>query len=276
MKLYKTKDSAYVEISGEFFSLGSANWDDLVNSDNVPAAIEAAKQPDPDPGFSATDDRIVAPIASQEVWAAGVTYYRSRTARMEESEEAGGGSFYDRVYDADRPEIFPKSNVHRTVGPGQNVRIRADSEWNVPEPELTPLLNNSGKVVGYTVGNDMSSRDIEGENPLYLPQGKIWDGSCALGPCVLVEPEPLPPSSAIELTITRGGEVAFSGDPKLEQLKRTVPELAGYLFRECSFPHGCFLMTGTGIVPPNEFTLQSGDTIRISIDGIGTLENSVA
>jgi 2-dehydro-3-deoxy-D-arabinonate dehydratase len=195
---------------------------------------------------------------------------------MEESEDAGGGSFYDRVYDADRPEIFPKSNAHRAVGPGQNVRIRADSKWNVPEPELTALINRAGKVVGYTVGNDMSSRDIEGENPLYLPQGKIWDASCALGPCVLVEPEPMPPSTTVEIEITRDGQTVFSDNCKLEQLKRKVPELASYVYRECSFPQGCLLMTGTGIVPPNEFTLHSGDRIRISIEGIGTLENSVA
>jgi len=218
----------------------------------------------------------IAPLEEQEVWAAGVTYFRSRTARMAESEAAGGMSFYDRVYSAERPELFFKSTPHRTVGPGAPVRIRHDSKWNVPEPELTLLVSPKGKILGYTVGNDMSSRDIEGENPLYLPQAKVYDGSCALGPGILVAAEPLPRTTAIGIEIRRAGAVAFSDRTTLEAMKRDPAELVQYLFRENTFPNGCFLLTGTGIVPPHEFTLASGDEISITIDGIGTLTNPVA
>jgi 2-dehydro-3-deoxy-D-arabinonate dehydratase len=219
---------------------------------------------------------LIAPIEDQEVWAAGVTYFRSRTARMEESQVGGGQSFYDRVYTAERPELFFKSTPHRTVGPGSPVRIRYDSKWNVPEPELTLLVSPKGKILGYTVGNDMSSRDIEGENPLYLPQAKVYDGSCALGPGILVTNGPLPPTTAIQLTIRRAGEVAFTDATSLAAMKRNPAELVEYLFRENTFPNGCFLLTGTGIVPPNSFTLASGDEISIAIEGIGTLTNPVA
>jgi 2-dehydro-3-deoxy-D-arabinonate dehydratase len=219
---------------------------------------------------------LVAPIEEQEVWAAGVTYYRSRTARMAESEASGGMSFYDRVYTAERPELFFKSTPHRTVGLGAPVRIRRDSKWNVPEPELTLLVSPKGKILGYTVGNDMSSRDIEGENPLYLPQAKVYDGSCALGPGILVTNEPLGPSTAIRIEIRRAGSVEFSDRTTLEAMKRNPAELVEYLFRENTFPNGCFLLTGTGIVPPHSFTLASGDEIAITIDGIGTLTNPVA
>lgn len=220
-------------------------------------------------------DTILAPIAEQEVWAAGVTYYRSRTARMEESQTAGGGTFYDRVYQAERPELFFKASAHKVVGPGANVHIRRDSKWNVPEPEFTLLLSPSGKIIGYTIGNDMSSRDIEGENPLYLPQAKVYDRSCALGPCILVQDELPPAETRIALEILRAGQSVFSGETNLAQLKREPRVLAHYLFRENSFPHGCFLLTGTGIVPPDSFSLQPGDIVRIDIDGIGTLENTV-
>jgi 2-dehydro-3-deoxy-D-arabinonate dehydratase len=205
-----------------------------------------------------------------------VTYYRSRTARMAESEAAGGMSFYDRVYTAERPELFFKSTPHRTVGPGARVRIRRDSKWNVPEPELTLLVSPKAKILGYTVGNDMSSRDIEGENPLYLPQAKVYDGSCAIGPGILIANAPLPPSTAIHIEIRRSGSVAFSDSTKLEVMKRDPVELVEYLFRENTFPNGCFLLTGTGIVPPHEFTLAPGDEIAITIDQIGTLTNFVA
>ncbi len=216
-----------------------------------------------------------APIGTQEVWAAGVTYLRSRTARMEESKDTGGGTFYDKVYHAARPELFFKGTPHRVAAPGQAVRIRADSQWNVPEPELTLALNHQGKLFGYTIGNDMSSRDIEGENPLYLPQAKVYDRSTALGPCLLITGEILPPQTRIAIEIRRCGTTVFSGTTELNQLKRTFAELAEFLFRDNSFPNGTYLMTGTGIVPPDDFTLQTADEIRITIEPIGTLINPV-
>ena len=218
--------------------------------------------------------RPLAPVGSQEVWAAGVTYYRSRTARMEESEQAGGDRFYDLVYDADRPELFFKATARRIQGPGDPVGIRSDSAWDVPEPELTLAINAEGQVFGATVGNDMSSRSIEGENPLYLPQAKVYSGSASLGPCLLVGSLP-GPETEITLRISRNGTEAFHGITDLSQLKRTYDELAGFLYRENDFPDGALLMTGTGIVPDHPFTLQPGDIIRISISGIGTLENTV-
>jgi 2-dehydro-3-deoxy-D-arabinonate dehydratase len=218
---------------------------------------------------------LLPPIEHQEVWAAGVTYFRSRSARMAESQSAGGGDFYDRVYSADRPELFMKSTAHRVVGHEAPVRIRRDSKWNVPEPELTLLVSPAGKITGYTIGNDMSSRDIEGENPLYLPQAKTYDGCCALGPGILVTRDPLDPSTTIQLTIKRGAETAFAESTTLAALKRKPEELVEFLYRESSFPNGAFLLTGTGIVPPDSFTLLPGDRVEISIDGIGTLSNPV-
>jgi len=218
---------------------------------------------------------LLAPVVSQEVWAAGVTYFKSRDARMEESKDAAGGDFYARVYEAERPELFFKSTAHRVVGPGGRVRLRADAQWNVPEPELTLAVSAAGRIFGVTVGNDMSSRDIEGENPLYLPQAKVYDGSCALGPGILLG-EPPGAATAIRLEIARGGRVAFAGETTLAQLKRKPAELVGWLFRDQSFPSGVFLMTGTGIVPGADFTLAAGDEIRIAIDGVGRLVNTVA
>ena len=218
---------------------------------------------------------LLAPVGSQEVWAAGVTYYRSRTARMEESEQAGGDRFYDLVYDADRPELFFKATARRIQDPGAPVGIRSDSAWDVPEPELTLAINREGQVFGATVGNDMSSRSIEGENPLYLPQAKVYSGSASLGPCLLIGSLP-GPETEISLRISRNGDDAFHGTTTLSQLKRSYEELAGFLFQENDFPDGALLMTGTGIVPDHPFTLQPGDIIRISISGIGTLENTVA
>jgi 2-dehydro-3-deoxy-D-arabinonate dehydratase len=217
----------------------------------------------------------LAPIQSQEVWAAGVTYLRSRDARMDESKDSGGGSFYDRVYDAERPEIFFKATPHRVRGPGAALTLRADAKWNVPEPELALAINTAGSIFGYTIGNDLSSRDIEGENPLYLPQAKVWGACCGLGPALVVR-EPLPREAKIAIEIVRGAATVFRGDTALDQMKRTLPELAEFLFRDNAFPHGCFLLTGTGTVPPNDFTLGSGDEMRISIDGLGTLVNSIA
>lgn len=278
MKLYKTRQGLVVEHDGQFHRAPSDDWDYLVNQDDLHSFLLQAI-----PSSAASDEyavwateEVLAPIGQQEVWASGVTYLRSRDARMEESKKAGGGNFYDRVYDAERPELFFKSTASRVVGPKGQVRIRKDSVWDVPEPELTLFITSSGKIVGYTCGNDMSSRSIEGENPLYLPQAKTYDGSAALGPCLYVPAEPIAPSTLIRLEISRAGEVAFENQIAIDQMKRKHDELAGFLFRECSFPNGCYLMTGTGIVPPDSFTLASGDVVRISIEGIGTLENTVA
>jgi 2-dehydro-3-deoxy-D-arabinonate dehydratase len=195
---------------------------------------------------------------------------------MEESKDAGGGDFYDRVYSAERPELFFKSTASRTVGTAGKVRIRADAHWSVPEPELTLVVSPAGRIVGYTIGNDMSSRDIEGENPLYLPQAKVYKGSCALGPGILVSASPLAQSTEIAIEILRNDRVEFAGQVELTELKRDPKTLVEYLLRDNGFPAGAFLMTGTGIVPPSTFTLASGDRIRITIEPIGTLENEVA
>jgi 2-dehydro-3-deoxy-D-arabinonate dehydratase len=220
-------------------------------------------------------DRLRPPIDEQEVWAAGVTYFRSRTARMEESKAASGSSFYDLVYTAPRPELFFKAAAWRVIGPGGTVRIRRDATWNVPEPELALVISPKGRIVGYTAGNDMSSRDIEGENPLYLPQAKIYDGACALGPAILVSTEPISADTRIHLAVRRSGATAFGGSTTLAALKRDPQSLVDYLYRETSFPNGCILLTGTGIVPPDDFTLQPGDEVAVTIDGIGTLTNTV-
>ena len=260
-----------VEERGQWFALGPS-WDDLIQHDDLESFLKTCKQSvtsEPDPAS------VLAPIGSQEVWAAGVTYIRSRDARMEESKSAGGGDFYDRVYAADRPELFFKATPHRVVGPGAKVAIRSDARWSVPEPELALLISPAGNIIGYTVGNDMSSRDIEGENPLYLPQAKVYDRSCALGPGVLVSSQPLSRSTQIKIEIDRQNERVFEGTTSLNSLKRDPESLVEYLYRDNSFPNGCFLLTGTGIVPPDSFSLQHGDEIRITIDGIGTLMNVV-
>ncbi len=273
MKIYNSTRGLLVEQQGRFHAL-RADFDDLVRSNDPRSLAEEGLKTPSVAGPHANE--FLAPIGSQEVWAAGVTYFRSRSARMEESKDAGGGSFYDRVYSAVRPELFFKATARRVVGSGAKVRIRSDARWSVPEPELTLLLNPRGEIIGYTIGNDMSSRDIEGENPLYLPQAKVYDGSCALGPCVVLSNEPLPKTTAIRIHIVRVGASVFEGNTSLAELKRDPKELASWLFRDSSFPDGAYLMTGTGIVPGDEFTLAHGDLIRISIDGIGTLENHVA
>lgn len=226
-------------------------------------------------GSQLLPQEFLAPIEAQEVWASGVTYFRSREARMAESESSGGGDFYDRVYSAERPELFYKASPHRVSGPNAPVRIRRDSKWNVPEPELALLISPAGKILGYTAANDMSSRDIEGANPLYLPQAKVYDKCCGLGPAILVSREQPAPSTGIHIEIHREGQSVFKGSVALKDMKRRLDELVEYLYRESSFPNGCILLTGTGIVPPDTFTLAVGDRVEISIDGIGTLINTV-
>jgi 2-dehydro-3-deoxy-D-arabinonate dehydratase len=278
MKLYRTNAGCVVEHDGVFYSAGDATWDSLVAREDLEDLLAKSVAGFSKLSRSPLDDpsSLRAPIGSQEVWAAGVTYYRSRDARMEESKSAGGGDFYDRVYTAERPELFFKSTPHRVAGPAEPVAIRRDSKWNVPEPELTLLVSPGGKIQGYTIGNDMSSRDIEGENPLYLPQAKVYHRSCALGPCVLVSSKPLSQSTGIKLEIRRSGQTAFEGTTTLAGLKRDPVSLVEFLYRDNSFPNGAFLLTGTGIVPPDNFTLHHADEIRISIDAIGTLTNPVA
>jgi 2-dehydro-3-deoxy-D-arabinonate dehydratase len=274
VKLYRTTNGPYAEHEGRYYSVAQDSWDALIVHENLHAYLQSVVDSgDPAGEFSAA--QILAPIVSQEVWGAGVTYYRSRSARMAEAKDAGGGDFYDRVYSAERPELFFKSTASRVAGIGSHVRIRSDARWSVPEPELTLAINPRGEIIGYTVGNDMSSRDIEGENPLYLPQAKVYDRSCALGPCILVSGEPLPATTPIRIEIVRAGQAEFSGATTLAELKRDPKVLVEYLFRENNFPAGAFLMTGTGIVPPDSFTLAGGDMIRITIDPIGTLENVV-
>jgi 2-dehydro-3-deoxy-D-arabinonate dehydratase len=278
VKIYRVKDGVIIqdEQDGTDAYSFETDWDELINREDLfsylRGLLDSSSLPSVAGDFS---ERILPPIVSQEVWAAGVTYHRSRTARIEESQTAGGGDFYDRVYTAERPELFFKATAHRVVGTGGMVRIRRDSQWNVPEPELALVVTRTGKIVGYTVGNDMSSRDIEGANPLYLPQAKVYDRSCALGPCVLVAEAMLSAATEIKLRIKRAGASVFAGETTLAQLKRTPESLVEFLFRDNSFPQGCFLLTGTGIVPPDDVTLQRGDEISITIEPIGTLVNVV-
>ncbi len=215
----------------------------------------------------------LAPCDEQEVWAAGVTYERSRAARQEEAQD--GGDIYARVYQAQRPELFFKAQGKRVIGPWGEVGIRADATWNVPEPELALVVNPGMEVVGFTVGNDMSSRDIEGENPLYLPQAKVYKASCGMGPGIVLSPSNEWPHTTIRLSISRSDQVMFSGEVSTARIKRQIPGLLGYLGRSAEFPDGVMLLTGTGIVPPSDFTLQAGDVTTITIDGIGTLANTV-
>jgi len=272
MHLYRTTQGIYLYSAAHWYRLADLEWDALFNHQDLQAYLlevsstyTAVTAPAP--------ETLLAPLDTQEVWAAGVTYYRSRTARMEESKDAGGGTFYDRVYEAERPEIFFKATPQRVAHPGQAMHLRSDSKWMVPEPELTLAINNRGEIIGYTAGNDLSCRDIEGENPLYLPQAKCFKLCAAVGPCILVTQELLPPQTKIAVKIDRAGTVAFEGDTTLDQLKRTPQELAGFLYRDNTFPTGALLMTGTGTVPGDEFTLHSGDVVNITIDGIGTLSN---
>ena len=278
MRLYKTPDSIIIEAQNACFQLPNPDWDAYINRDDLHEQMKrdiATRKPVGNLEWLQAQT-ILAPVENQEIWAAGVTYLRSKVARMEESKESGGDTFYDKVYEAERPELFFKGTAIRAVGDGGYVRIRKDSSWDVPEPELTLFVTSSGKIAAYTIGNDMSSRSIEGENPLYLPQAKVYNHCAGLGPCLYVPEKPISPDTKISLEIHRNNEVVFSGDTLISQMKRSHTELVEFLTRELSFPKGVFLMTGTCIVPDFPFTLQSGDEIFITIDSIGTLKNIVA
>ncbi len=277
MKLYKTKNGVIIENNEGCFEAQLQDWDNFINDDNLLKTITALLAS----GFgtkkdSIIDSAILAPVGKQELWACGVTYLRSKVGRQEESKLSGGADFYAKVYEAERPEVFFKATPNRIVGPGDMVKIRKDSTWDVPEPELTLVVTSSGKIIGYTIGNDMSSRSIEGENPLYLPQAKTYDGCAAVGPCIYITEEPLDSNTMIQLEINRNNTTVFSDKIAISQMKRTPQELVSFVYRECSFPVGCLIMTGTGIVPGSDFTLQSGDEIKITIDNIGKLVNVVA
>jgi 2-dehydro-3-deoxy-D-arabinonate dehydratase len=274
MKLYKTKNGIAVENENGFYLLEQEDWDSFINDDRLFEKLQERTTGLHPSGNPPRD--VLAPVGSrQEIWACGVTYLRSKIGRQEESKGAGGGEFYARVYEAERPEVFFKATPQRVVGPNDKVKIRKDSTWDVPEPELTLVVTSSGKIIGYTIGNDMSSRSIEGENPLYLPQAKTYDTCAAIGPCIYVTDKPLDRNTNIGLKINRNNSTVFEGNIALSQMKRALEELVSFVFRECSFPYGCLIMTGTGIVPEHDFTLKSGDEIKISIDGIGTLVNEV-
>lgn len=276
MKIYKTEKGVLLENEDGLFEANVQNWDDFINDDNVFEKINLLLSSGYVTKKESIDGiQIKAPVGKQELWACGVTYLRSKVGRQEESQVAGGADFYAKVYEAERPEVFFKATAHRIVGHNERVRIRKDSTWDVPEPELTLVVTSTGKIIGYTIGNDMSSRSIEGENPLYLPQAKTYDACAAVGPCIFITDKPLDKNTQIQLEIIRNSGIEFSDKITIAQMKRSVEELVSYVYRECSFPNGCLIMTGTGIVPENNFTLQSGDEVRITIDNVGTLVNLV-
>lgn len=278
MKIYKLLSGTLLNHEDQAFLGPELDWDALLAQENLKDHIlsesKSWKKISSEEADSLLEKGILAPMGNQEIWAAGVTYFRSRTARMEESQDAGGADFYDKVYNADRPELFFKATASRVSDPGSAVNIRKDSTWDVPEPELTLVVSPSGKIQGYTCGNDMSSRSIEGENPLYLPQAKVYAGCAAIGPCLFITDKAIEETATIRLEIFRDDVLAFVGETPLTQLKRKPKELAGWLFRGNTFPIGCFLMTGTGIVP-DDFTLEVGDKVRIGIDEVGVLENFI-
>lgn len=277
MKLYRSKKGILLHHAGNYYPINES-WDLVVNRASLYDFLN---------DLSLKNERIseeeameylrelLAPIGQQEVWAAGVTYLRSRDARIEESIDSGGSDLYDRVYDATRPELFFKSLPHRVAGHQQSLYIRRDSDWNVPEPELTLFINSGGSIQGYTIGNDMSSRSIEGENALYLPQAKIYERSAALGPCLYVPSVPLNKEIIIEMDIIRNGKKLFHDSISVTNMKRSFSELTEFLYRACDFSFGTYLMTGTCLVPPNEFTLQEHDLVTITIQPIGILSNMI-
>jgi 2-dehydro-3-deoxy-D-arabinonate dehydratase len=281
MLLYKSGSKIFLgSKDGHYYLLKDINWDDMLNRKNLHGhlssllaqIVQAGEESHTWPSGELTWD---APIGGQEVWASGVTYYNSRNARLEEATIGGGGDFYHKIYHAKRPHLFFKGTGRRVRGPGADLSLRRDSQWMVPEPELCLFINSDGDWVGCTIGNDLSCRDLEGENPLYLTQAKVWDGSCGLGPGILVTPHFDLKQKAVEMVIRRKGQVAFKGSVALSQMVRKPMELVEALFTHQSFPQGVFLLTGTGIVPPSEFSLQGGDEVGIRIDGIGELNNKV-
>ncbi len=278
MRLFKTTKGAVLQFNNQSFLL-TEDWDVLINQanlyDHLFSFVKDEKLMEQSKAEEYIGNFLLPPIGSQEVWAAGVTYLRSRDARMDESKDSGAADCYQRVYDADRPELFFKALAHRVVGDGGEVYIRKDSDWNVPEPELTLYINSEGAIQGYTIGNDMSSRSIEGENPLYLPQAKVYEKSAGLGPCLYVPQHPISLDTEIRLAIYRNGVSMYEASTPVNRMKRSLQELAEYLYMECDFPVGSFLMTGTCLVPPNDFTLQKNDVVVMSIDGIGTLTNTI-
>lgn len=276
MKLYKKKNQVIVHFNQSYYLLNNQNWDLLVNDDNLFSKIK--NQILSAPSVDKSEIKFIdPPIESQELWASGVTYLISKKERENESKKSGGSQFYNKVYNADRPELFFKATKNRISGNDQFVRIRKDSSWNVPEPELTLFATSNKKIIGLTIGNDMSSRSIEGENPLYLPQAKTYDGCASLGPClyVLENQEEVNNGLEIKISIERKNKIIFNNSISTNQMKRSNQELINYLFRECSFPNGVFLMTGTGIVPPKDITLNKNDIIKIGIENIGILINKV-
>ena len=276
MKLYKKKNQVIVHFNQSYYLLNNQNWDLLVNDDNLFSKIK--NQILSAPSVDKSEIKFIdPPIESQELWASGVTYLISKKERENESKKSGGSEFYNKVYNADRPELFFKATKNRISGNDQFVRIRKDSSWNVPEPELTLFATSNKKIIGLTIGNDMSSRSIEGENPLYLPQAKTYDGCASLGPClyVLENQEEVSNGLEIKISIERKNKIIFNNSISTNQMKRSNQELINYLFRECSFPNGVFLMTGTGIVPPKDITLNKNDIIKIGIENIGILINKV-
>jgi 2-dehydro-3-deoxy-D-arabinonate dehydratase len=274
MHLFKTAKGIVCQREGSFVFV-DAEWDSLISNDDIHAWLAQLSDSSSEAAREAVTNHLLPPIGTQEIWACGVTYYNSQMARREESESAGGADFYSQVYHAERPEIFFKSTAERAAGHQQAVRIRQDSSWDVPEPELTLVVSPSGKILGYTVGNDMSSRSIEGENPLYLPQAKTYQQSAGIGPGILITEEALSPETEISLQIFRNDETAFSGTTRLSAINRTFQDLVSYLYRELDFPVGAYVMTGTGIVPASEFTLQPDDRIEIDISSVGTLIQKV-
>lgn len=273
MKIYNSRRGIIIEAEGNYYLTTNKNWNALVNTNDLYSKLVKEIQNSEKIEWDQSD--LESPIGTQEIWAAGVTYFRSREARMEESKDSGADVFYSKVYEAERPELFFKATAQRVAEPNGAVRIRKDSKWNVPEPELTLFINPKGNIAGYTIGNDMSSRDIEGENPLYLPQAKCYQRSAAIGPCLYVPKEPIAPDTTIHMMIERLGKTQFEGEISINQMKRSHEELAKYLCMEMEFPTGVYLMTGTCLVPDDNFTLEVGDKIHISIDGIGTLTNTV-
>ncbi len=277
-RIYKLKSGVLFEVNKKFYlEEGIKDWNDFINNDDlfhsVIRIVAGAKEVEN--GLQLIDEEVLPPIDKQEIWASGVTYFRSREARKEEAETTEGENFYEKVYDAVRPELFFKASAQRTVGTNDKVNIRKDSIWNVPEPELTLFVTSNSSIVGYSIGNDMSSRSIEGENPLYLPQAKVYERCAALGPCIAVSNKPIDSETRILMKIVREQSLVYEESVSINQMKRKHQDLVNFLFKECEFPYGCFLMTGTGMVPPKEFTLKSGDEISISIDSIGTLVNTV-